>query len=173
MKCTHLFLTLFLIFCLSENSVGFFGTSSEKDKLKKESTIQKTKKKKYSKNTIKVDKELLPNWRKVQEGASDTVVQVFVQVASFNWQEPFKSPKQHRSYGTAFFIDHEGHLISNFHVDKNVFLFLIASMACHVFPSTYGFFYNILNKRDLTYKKETTDPTKYEKFQKVDLSHFN
>jgi serine protease Do len=55
-------------------------------------------------------------WRKVQERAKDTVVQVFVQTATFNWLEPYKSPRQGKSCGSGFFIDEQGHLISNFHV---------------------------------------------------------
>jgi len=55
-------------------------------------------------------------WRHVQARAKDTVVQVFVQSASFNWLEPYKSPHQSKSYGSGFFIDEKGHFISNFHV---------------------------------------------------------
>lgn len=55
-------------------------------------------------------------WRNVQERARDTVVQLFVQTAEFNWEQPFKSPDQDKAYGTGFFIDPDGHIVSNFHV---------------------------------------------------------
>lgn len=55
-------------------------------------------------------------WRKVQALAKNTVVQIFVQTASFDWLEPYKAPSQSKSYGTGFFIDSQGHLLTNFHV---------------------------------------------------------
>ncbi|KKQ33397.1 MAG: Protease Do [candidate division TM6 bacterium GW2011_GWF2_37_49] len=55
-------------------------------------------------------------WQKVQHQAKDTVVQVFVDTATFNWLEPYKTPKQSKSCGSGFFIDQEGHLLTNFHV---------------------------------------------------------
>ncbi len=55
-------------------------------------------------------------WRQVQDRAKDTVVQVFVQTATFNWLEPYKSPHQNKSFGSGFFIDEQGHIASNFHV---------------------------------------------------------
>ena len=55
-------------------------------------------------------------WRKVQEKANDTVVQLFVQSSIFNWLQPFKSPGHKKTFGTGFFIDAQGHIISNFHV---------------------------------------------------------
>lgn len=55
-------------------------------------------------------------WRDVQKKASDTVVQVFVNSASFNWEEPYKTPKQRKSYGSGFFIDEQGHIVTNYHV---------------------------------------------------------
>lgn len=60
--------------------------------------------------------ERISSWRHVQERAKDTVVQVFVQTASFNWLEPYKSPRQGRSSGSGFFIDSQGYIVSNFHV---------------------------------------------------------
>ena len=55
-------------------------------------------------------------WSKVQAEVKDTVVQVFVQVAKFNWLQPYASPSQGESAGTAFFIDDQGYLITNAHV---------------------------------------------------------
>lgn len=55
-------------------------------------------------------------WRKVQRRAQDTVVQIFVNTAVYNWLEPYKSPSQEKAYGTGFFIDERGYLLTNHHV---------------------------------------------------------
>ncbi len=56
------------------------------------------------------------DWQYAEEKAKNTVVQVFAQHISFNWLEPYKTPQQSQGMGTAFFIDKEGHLLTNFHV---------------------------------------------------------
>lgn len=55
-------------------------------------------------------------WRPIQEAVKDTVVQVFSQIAEFDFLQPYKTPAQYTSYGSAFFINEEGDLISNAHV---------------------------------------------------------
>jgi serine protease Do len=55
-------------------------------------------------------------WRPVQEKVKDTVVQVFSQVARVDLLQPFKTPTQHSAYGSAFFINEQGDLITNAHV---------------------------------------------------------
>lgn len=55
-------------------------------------------------------------WLDVQKNAKDSVVQVFSQVSHFNWIEPYKTPSQAESTGSGFFINAEGHLITNYHV---------------------------------------------------------
>lgn len=52
----------------------------------------------------------------LQNEFKDAVVQVFSQIAEFNWLEPYKSPSQVEATGTAFFINSNGELITNAHV---------------------------------------------------------
>lgn len=53
---------------------------------------------------------------KVSPIVHNAVVQVFAQVAEFDWLEPYRTPNQGIGAGTAFFIDQDGHLITNAHV---------------------------------------------------------
>ena len=55
-------------------------------------------------------------WLEVQKKVKDTVVQIFTQVSRFNWLEPYKTPDQFESYGSGFFINNEGYMVTNFHV---------------------------------------------------------
>jgi len=56
------------------------------------------------------------NWAGLPAQCKDSVVQVFTQAAEFNWLEPYKSPNHGEMYGSAFFINEEGELITNAHV---------------------------------------------------------
>jgi Trypsin-like serine proteases, typically periplasmic, contain C-terminal PDZ domain len=55
-------------------------------------------------------------WRPIQEAVKDTVVQVFSQIAEFDFKQPYKTPKQYTSTGSGFFINKSGDIITNFHV---------------------------------------------------------
>ncbi len=66
--------------------------------------------------SVEVSSERFNVWRKVQATVKDTVVQLFVQTAVFNWLEPYKAPKQGKAFGSGFFINNEGYIVSNFHV---------------------------------------------------------
>jgi len=64
-------------------------------------------------------------WALLQQKVKDTVVQLFVQTAQFNWIEPYKSPDQSQSLGTAFFINQDGEMLTNAHVvdeAKSIFI---------------------------------------------------
>ena len=55
-------------------------------------------------------------WRPVQESVKDTVVQIVSHIAEFNFQKPYQTPRQFTAYGSGFFINDEGDIITNFHV---------------------------------------------------------
>ena len=55
-------------------------------------------------------------WGQVHSMVRNTVVQVFVHSAQYNWLEPYKTPQQRVSSGTGFFINDAGLLITNAHV---------------------------------------------------------
>lgn len=50
------------------------------------------------------------------QNIDNAVVQLFVQNSLFNWLEPYKSPEQVSASGSAFFIDSQGFLLTNYHV---------------------------------------------------------
>jgi serine protease Do len=55
-------------------------------------------------------------WRPIQQQVKDTVVQVFAQIAEFDYMQPYKTPAQYSASGSAFFINEQGDLITNAHV---------------------------------------------------------
>lgn len=55
-------------------------------------------------------------WRPVQDKAKDTVVQIFAHIAAINLLQPYVSPTIGASSGSGFFIDDQGHIITNAHV---------------------------------------------------------
>ena len=55
-------------------------------------------------------------WRPIQEQVKDTVVQVFAQVAEFDFLQPYRTPQQYSMCGRGFFINDQGDLITNAHV---------------------------------------------------------
>ena len=55
-------------------------------------------------------------WGALQPQIKDAVLQVFAQVAEFNWLQPYQTPVQKMGAGTGFFIDDQGHFLTNAHV---------------------------------------------------------
>ena len=55
-------------------------------------------------------------WASLQKRIQNTVVQLFVQKSSFNWLEPYKVPEAGAQFGTGFFINEEGDILTNAHV---------------------------------------------------------
>jgi len=55
-------------------------------------------------------------WERAQKIAKNTVVQVLVQSAKFNWSDPYCAPVQQQGCGSGFFTDAQGHILTNFHV---------------------------------------------------------
>lgn len=55
-------------------------------------------------------------WEWIHGMAHNSVVQIFNYRSEFNWIEPYKTPAQGGASGSGFFIDQDGHLITNAHV---------------------------------------------------------
>lgn len=55
-------------------------------------------------------------WRPVQDRAQDTVVQIFAHIAAVNLLQPYAAPNIAAASGSGFFIDNQGHIITNAHV---------------------------------------------------------
>lgn len=56
------------------------------------------------------------DWQAVEEKSQNCVIQIFSQLAKFNWLEPYKSPDQQQVTGSGFFINSDGYILTNFHV---------------------------------------------------------
>jgi S1-C subfamily serine protease len=59
------------------------------------------------------------SWRSSVGQMSNAVIQLRVCNLHFDWLQPFRSPSNSYTVGTAFFIHEDGYLVSNAHVVKN------------------------------------------------------
>lgn len=61
----------------------------------------------------------------IVEDYFNSLVQITTFMTQFNWQEPYKTPEQRLSFSTAFFIDSNGYLITNYHcVAESIVIYL-------------------------------------------------
>ena len=64
-------------------------------------------------------------WSSIESKTRNTVVQIFSDVAEFNWMQPYSTPNQQMASGSGFFIDNTGLLVTNAHVvnqAKNIYI---------------------------------------------------
>lgn len=104
----RLYLFLVLVFPML-NGVEAMGKLKRK---KITSSAKKLRMKKSPSSVVPVSSK----WLDVQKKSKDTVVQIFISSTTFSWSKPFKTPSQSRSWGTGFFINKMGYIVSNFHV---------------------------------------------------------
>ncbi len=55
-------------------------------------------------------------WPAIEKKYRNTIVQVFVESAEFNWTQPYITPEQSQVSGSGFIINKEGYFITNAHV---------------------------------------------------------
>ncbi len=73
---------------------------------------------KESKSDIKIIEKVVTSqpWAQIQDKSRDTVVQVIAQTAEIDILQPYKTPKMGGGFGSGFFINDEGEIITNNHV---------------------------------------------------------
>lgn len=65
------------------------------------------------------------DWRQIEAQAQNAVVQVWSQISEFNWLDPYRSAEQGQGAGSGFFVDKDGHILTNYHVIRGAKSILI------------------------------------------------
>ena len=73
-------------------------------------------------------------WSTLQAAVHNAIIQVFAQVAEFDWCEPYRITGQFENYGSGFFIDTDGHFVTNAHVVEGAKRVWIQIPALALFP---------------------------------------
>jgi serine protease Do len=103
-----LILCLFLYFLIERTSENFnlFSLFNDNNSNTSSNSILNSN----NSNTINI------NQHDINKFFDETVVRIRCQYSDFNWIEPYIVGTYKESIGTGFFIDLEGHLLTNFHV---------------------------------------------------------
>lgn len=60
------------------------------------------------------------HWAKIEKKALKSIVKIISYESTFNWLKPYENSEQNEFIsGTGFFIDKEGHILTNYHVIQN------------------------------------------------------
>lgn len=55
-------------------------------------------------------------WQEFEGKAQNAVIQILANISKFDWLQPFRAPIQAQGSGSAFFINKDGYIVTNFHV---------------------------------------------------------
>ncbi len=76
--------------------------------------VKETESVKYK--SVLAEQDNKQTWTDIQKRIKDAVIQIFVQQTSFNWIEPYKTPRIIEAFGSGFFINDNGDILTNYHV---------------------------------------------------------
>ncbi len=114
-------LSLILLLSFSSNSIKCFSFFKKNNPVQPEQHLPSNTPKKnidHALDDIAEDSAVITKsmWRPVQEKVRDTVVQIFSQIAEFDWLQPYRTPSQYTARGSGFIINDQGEIITNTHV---------------------------------------------------------